>query len=243
MDLPISNGTLGVLGGMGPMASAAFIQTIYGMYRGEREQGSPKVLLNSNPQVQDRTAAFLSDLDQGLLLSDIESGLRSLVDQGAEWLVVCCITAHHLFPRLSRELREKTVSLIDLIFAELQTTRGKCLLACTNGSREMRLFEGHSLWPSAGRNICLPDHHDQKRLHDAIYRLKQSHDVGDLQELLVSLADRYCADNVIAGCTELHMLSSTCVGFNRLNTRIRIIDPLVTVAIKQREVLHAASVC
>ena len=46
---------LGVVGGMGPLASAEFVKTIYEHSLGEREQASPTVLMHSDPTFPDRT--------------------------------------------------------------------------------------------------------------------------------------------------------------------------------------------
>src|SRR5215471_1599950 len=126
---------VGVLGGMGPLASAGFIRTLYGTYRGRIEQETPVVLLWSNPKLGDRTKTFLQNGDQQELLDGLETGLRSLVAQGATHLVICCVTAHYLLPRLPKDLRAKVLSLIDVIFEELESTERKCLLACTTGTR------------------------------------------------------------------------------------------------------------
>ena len=45
---------LGVLGGMGPLASAELVHTIYRLNVAEPEQGSPALLLRSDPSIPDR---------------------------------------------------------------------------------------------------------------------------------------------------------------------------------------------
>ena len=52
---PRSN-VLGVVGGMGPLASAEFVKTIYEYGLNRREQESPSVVLVSDPTFPDRTS-------------------------------------------------------------------------------------------------------------------------------------------------------------------------------------------
>lgn len=51
---------LGVLGGMGPLASAEFVNTVYRLNMTEPEQQAPALVLRSDPSIPDRTAAILS---------------------------------------------------------------------------------------------------------------------------------------------------------------------------------------
>ena len=58
---------IGVLGGMGPMASAEFLKTVYTCCRGEVEQEFPVVMVYSDPTIPDRTSAFRAGRDNEVL--------------------------------------------------------------------------------------------------------------------------------------------------------------------------------
>jgi aspartate racemase len=228
---------------MGPLASAAFVRTIYANYRGRAEQEAPIVLLYSNPKVGDRTKTFLSGGDYRALLDELETGLSSLVQQGATELVMCCVTAHYLFDKIALPLRTRLVSLLDVIFQEIQNTHQRCLLACTTGTRRLELFQKHPSWKLVKQRVCLPTDSEQEKLHDCIYAVKRNHDTQELAELLRSVSRAHAVDAVIAGCTELHLLSKACAGPNVLNQEVSIIDPLVAIAAENKEKVHATSIC
>src|SRR5215216_3244709 len=103
---------IGVLGGLGPLASAEFLKTIYEYSLAGREQESPIVMLLSDPTCPDRTSEFLRQSYDDLLGRLIES-LCHLRELGASNVVICCITYHYLLPRLPRELRKRIISLLD----------------------------------------------------------------------------------------------------------------------------------
>jgi len=233
---------VGVLGGMGPQASAGFIRTIYSAYRGQTEQQAPIVLLYSNPKVDDRTATFLSGADHSRILDELVMGLRGLVAQGATQLVICCVTAHYLLPELPLDLRRKTISLIDVVFEELQGAQQPCLLACTTGTRRLELFQQHPAWEEAKHRVCLPTENEQAILHEAIYSLKRNHTPGGLIQVLLSLCQTHRVRSLIAGCTELHLLSLACAGPNELNLKITIIDPLSAIATRYSEEFCVAQI-
>src|SRR5437764_219943 len=96
--------TLGLLGGMGPLASAEFIATLYHLNLVEPEQESPSCILLSDPTFPDRTEAILAG-DTGLLALRLEQALQRLVDLGADWIVIACVTIHHVLPQVREPLR------------------------------------------------------------------------------------------------------------------------------------------
>jgi aspartate racemase len=234
--------TVGVLGGMGPLASASFVRTIYSAYRGQVEQESPIVLLYSNPKVQDRTKTFLEGGDHQGILAELENGLRHLVAQGATQLVICCITAHYLLAELPHDLRERVVSLIDVIFEELQGNQKTCLLASTTGTRRLGLFQQHPSWRGVQHRIALPSDDEQQRLHEAIYLFKRDQRPGHLIKVLLSICQAHEVDTMIAGCTELHLVSKAAAGPNALNQKIQIIDPLAAIATRYSEEFCVAQI-
>jgi aspartate racemase len=235
--------TIGVLGGMGPLASAAFVRSIYGLYRGRREQELPVVLLYSNPTVGDRTASFLSGADHGPLLRDLEHGISVLIAQGADEVVVCCVTMHHLLPLVRRPLRNRVISLVDTVFEEVLESRKLCLLACTTGARKLGLFQQHSDWRKVQDRIVFPSECEQESLHDAIYAVKRHHATEPLIDTLYSIASRLNVEAIIAGCTELHLVTPAAAGPNRLNQHFELVDPLSAIAERFLKEEEHATVC
>ena len=215
---------LGVLGGMGPLASAEFVKTIYEAVEGP-EQTAPPVLLHSDPSMPDRTTAFLSG-DSDELLARFESALRALERQGVSKIVVACITVHYLVPRLPEELRARIVSLIDVIFDAVRQSPERRLLLCTTGTRRMRLFESHPGWSSVADRLALPDDADQALVHQTIYDIKQNGDVQRLVGLVERLLAKYGVTSFVAGCTEIHFAAKRLSG----PAAAACIDPLLIIA-------------
>src|SRR5262245_55746021 len=100
---------LGIVGGIGPLASAEFVKTIYEESVGELEQASPIVFMHSDPTFPDRTQSLLAGESEPLLLKLIEA-LNRLRGLGASRIVICCVTIHFLLPRLPAELRRRIIS-------------------------------------------------------------------------------------------------------------------------------------
>jgi aspartate racemase len=213
---------LGIVGGLGPLASAEFLKTIYERSLREREQGAPKVIMYSDPSFPDRTTAIMSG-NFGELVERLASILRGLSVLGATRTVVCCVTAHALFNRLPADLRSRLVSLCDIIFEQIIERPERRLLICSKGTRQIGLFEAHDLWPATQEYIVFPDENDQDLLHDLIYQIKVLRDVDELAPAFKSLLARYGVNSFISGCTEMHIVAKRLAIANG-------IDPLSIIA-------------
>jgi aspartate racemase len=222
----------GVLGGMGPLASTAFVQTIYNLHRGQLEQSAPYVVLISNPAIEDRTAAFLGGHGD---VSVLERGIERLLANGASEVFICCFTMHHLLPQVRAPLRAHVVSLLDAALDEMARTPGRMLLACSTGSRELGLFDRHPRFGAVASRVALTSADEQRRLHEGIYEVKRNHVTAPLERTLGEIAERHGVSRIVAGCTELHLLAPGYAGQTEFNQRFEIVDPLTTLARRIRE--------
>jgi aspartate racemase len=222
-------GVLGIVGGMGPLASAEFLKTIYEYSLGDYEQSAPAVMLYSDPSFPDRTQALLAGSSRVLLEQLIEA-LHQLRHMGAYRIVICCITIHQLLPALPPELRRDVISLIDVIFDDLSLAREKHLLFCTTGTRQLGIFNQHERWERLRDFIVWPDEADQRTVHQLIYQVKRNRNVRDLFSTFESLLTKYNLDSFITGCTEMHLLAKSFMASEENRDRYSYIDPLITIA-------------
>jgi aspartate racemase len=225
----MANQMLGVLGGMGPLASAEFLKTIYERSDAEREQELPRVILYSDPTFPDRTEMFLKGEDD-LLLRSLTTALRRLVALGASEIVICCVTMHHLLSRLPNELRGRTISLIDVIFAQMREQTRKHLVICSIGTRKLELFQKHSEWKLAGDKFVFLEDEEQMIVHDLIYQIKLKHGMQRSMRCLEWLLRKHDLDSFIVGCTEAHILAKQFMNSTEARQRYRCIDPLSVIA-------------
>jgi aspartate racemase len=211
---------------MGPLASAEFLRTIYEQSLGGREQESPRVVLYSDPTFPDRTDALLAgEYDE--LLARLVEALERLLALGVSRVVICCITIHHLLPLLPADLRARVVSLIDVVFDEVERTRRRHLLVCTTGTRRLGLFERHERWGRLKEFFVLAEGADQAAIHELIYRVKRNEDLRELTPRLEELLAKYGVDSFIVGCTETHLLAKQVARGPRA---YGCIDPLAVIA-------------
>ncbi|MEW6367697.1 MAG: amino acid racemase [Acidobacteriota bacterium] len=223
--------THAIIGGMGPLASAAFLQTIYENHGWDREQELPDILLHSLSSVPDRTSTLLSGRDD-LLLERLRCALRqvNLLDPAS--IVICCVTSHHLLDRLPEEILPKIISLTDTALKTVAAKGERALLLATRATYELRVFERSRHYAAAAPLIVTPEPADQERVHAMIYDdLKKGRRIAETADALAAMTARYGVGAFIAGCTEFHLVTRH-LRKNRVATP-SFIDPLMTIADKE----------
>ena len=230
----------GIVGGMGPLASAEFVNSIYRDTAGCTEQESPTVILLSDPTVPDRTECLLNGRHD-ILLQKLTGSVETLLAMGATRIIVCCLTIHPLIHQLPPGLREKIVSLVDLTLDAVQRSRSRHLLLCTTGTKKLRLFQQHRLWDETQHKVVLPDDQDQDAIHQMLYEIKNQREAITYIPFVEGLMKKYEVSSYIAGCTEMHIVAKAHEQFSGHDRREFCIDPLTEVLpMMQRNVLTSA---
>ncbi|HET8887654.1 MAG TPA: amino acid racemase [Candidatus Angelobacter sp.] len=230
----------GIVGGMGPLASAEFVSTIYRDTARWTEQESPTVILLSDPTVPDRTECLLNGRHE-ILLQKLAGSVETLLAMGATRIVICCLTIHPLIHRLAPALREKIVSLVDLTLDAVQRSRSRHLLLCTTGTKKLRLFQEHWLWNETEHKVVLPDDDDQDAIHRMLYEIKNQREAIAYIPFVEELMKKYGVSSYIAGCTEMHIVAKAHEQFSGHDRREFCIDPLTEILpMMQRNVLTSA---
>jgi aspartate racemase len=228
---------LGILGGMGPLASAEFLRTIYKLNPVDVEQESPVCFLHSDPTFPDRTEAILKGAEDSLV-KPLGKALEKLYGLGSHKVVIACVTMHHLLPRVPLELRRGIISLVELTVEEALKSGKRHLLLCTDGTRKSGVFQSHERWRLAQARVALPDDGDQRDIHALIYRIKKNGRTPAAIRQVRDLLRKYRVDSYISGCTELHLLSEDFAGSVRGGVADRnVIDPLWIIAKEYKKLL------
>ena len=136
-----ARGLIGVLGGMGPLATIDFMHKVLVATPAETDQEHVPVIVSSIPQVPDRTAAFRGD-GVSPLAAMIASG-RRLVRAGASLVVIPCNTAHLWFDDVQAALGLPMLHLVDAALADALASVGSHAtigLLCTDATLASGLY-------------------------------------------------------------------------------------------------------
>ena len=202
--------TIGILGGMGPMATADLFRKIIERTKASRDSEHIRVYIDSDAAIPDRTAAILHGGEDPV--PEMTTALRHLEACGADCILMACNTAHHFLPRL-QEMTKTPILDMPAITArrcrELYPGRRAAVLG-TTGTLDTGLYD--RALEREGVPFLLPDDTQRAELMRFIYDVvKASKPFAPEAEswgcLLDGLRQRG-ADYFILACTELPILAN-----------------------------------
>lgn len=191
---------IGVLGGMGPLATADYFAKLVAATPAARDQDHFPVSIDSTPQIPDRVAALDGRGEDPL--PALLAAARRLVDAGCALIAMPCNTAHLWHERLAAALPIPVLHIADAVGERLGEARRVALMG-TTATLRTRLYPerigGERAWiqPTERemKDAVMPGVAEVKR-----YR------VDDARALLVPVARRLAAEGVdalVLGCTEI----------------------------------------
>jgi aspartate racemase len=197
---------IGILGGMGPAATADFYTKLVSATPGRRDQDHLKTVIWSDPTIPDRTEALLGtgpDPTPWLL-----RGSRLLREAGATVIAIPCNTAHAFVPRIAGDVGLPIVDMIEEVASHVAThdppiqTAG---LLATTGTIRAGLYQERLAHVAI--DLVLPDPASQDgEVMAAVRAVKAGRRGSAPADLLARAANRLIdqgAQVIIAGCTEI----------------------------------------
>ena len=90
--------TLGIIGGMGPLATCDLMEKIIALTKAGKDQDNIHIVVDCNTNIPDRTAAIVGQ-GESPVPQLVRSGIK-LQGMGADVLVMSCNTAHYFYEEL-----------------------------------------------------------------------------------------------------------------------------------------------
>jgi aspartate racemase len=221
---------IGILGGMGPEATADLYMKIIRATHVEKDQDHYRVIIDSNAKIPDRTPAILGKGPSPLPLM-LETGLN-LQRAGADFIIMPCNTAHYFYDRLQAGLEIPVLHMIRLSAEDTKRRDpevSKAGLLASDGTLASRLYESYG---DQGIEIVAPSGESQRDVMDAIYRDIKRGDLETGGKLLHRVAHELMdagAEAVICGCTEVSLV------LHDGDLTVPVVDPLQVLAEKAVE--------
>ncbi len=216
---------IGILGGMGPLATAELFRRIVEKTPAKRDQEHPRIIIYNDPKIPDRTAFILGKGEDPR--PALVEGARKLESWGADFIIMPCNTAHFFAEDIRRAIKVPLVSMVDAT-AERIAGMGlkKVGLLATDGTIKGLVY--HRSLLRMGIGIAVPDEEDQELVMKAIYDGVKAGNLELGRRLLLGVAERLQlrVDGIIAGCTEVS------VALRPGDLTVPLIDPLDVIAEK-----------
>jgi len=227
-------GLVGVLGGMGPLATIDFMRKMLQATPAATDQEHVPVVVSSIPQVPDRTRAFHGD-GASPLHAMVASG-RRLVAAGAGLVLIPCNTAHLWFDEIRLAIGLPMLHLVDAALEEaiaVAGSAGRIGLMATDATLASGLYVNRvpSDMPGRGVQWLLPTAREMLELVMPGIAAVKAGQLGAGAELFNGAAlalKQRGASAVVLGCTEIPVV------IDAANSPLPVID--ATAALARRAV-------
>ncbi|HYJ04722.1 MAG TPA: amino acid racemase [Chthoniobacterales bacterium] len=200
---------LGIIGGIGPESTVDYYQTIVGLYRARKSDGSyPALVINSVDMQRLRKAFEANDL--AAIVDYILPELHRLQRAGADFGLLAANTPHLVFDDLQRQSPIPLISIV-AVTCDAARTRGLKRLALfgTRFTMTARLYP--DVFSKEGIAVVIPEPADQDYIHEKyLGELVNGIFLPETRAGLLAIVDRMVRQNgidgVILGGTELPLI-------------------------------------
>ncbi|HBI73588.1 MAG TPA: aspartate racemase [Lachnospiraceae bacterium] len=197
---------LGVIGGLGPLATEYFYSLINKMTDANRDQDHIEMIIYSKPSIPDRTGYILGKSKENPIIPMIEVG-RILGELGVDYIAIPCITGHNFYEVLASEIRVPIIHMVKETAAYLNRQGIKCVgIMATEGTIYSKLFQTELA--QYGIAAVVPTRGKQEYVNTLIYDNLKVNIAPDMDKF-AAISDELWqmgAEVNILGCTELSLI-------------------------------------
>lgn len=199
---------VGVIGGVGPMATVYYMQRVIEMTKAGCDQEHINMLVFNDCDIPDRTA-FITEKSPDNPLPVMVEDAKRLEAAGCAFVVIPCNTAHYFYDELERAVEIPVVNIVEetIRYAKARVQDLSCVgIMATTGTIVTGTYQKYA--ERAGLSFAVPDEDEQNLLMQIIYDgVKAGKPVprADFDRVANHLRAKG-AQCLILGCTELSVL-------------------------------------
>ncbi|WP_100013091.1 aspartate/glutamate racemase family protein [Lentibacillus sediminis] len=196
---------LGVLGGMGPMATSVFFENMVKKTKAEADQEHIDTVVLNHTTLPDRTDVILEQKEEEFLQA-VEKDLRLFEQAEVANIAIPCNTSHYFMEQMQEMTRLPIINMVDETVKHIANVYGKGAkvgILATDGTISTGVYqescERHQLLP------WTPDDQNQEKIMRLIYHYKQDKPVqpDEAEVIMQQLIQQEKCTCLILGCTEL----------------------------------------
>ena len=197
---------LGVIGGMGPLATAYFMELVVRMTDAGADCEHIPMIIFNRPDTPDRTSFIVGKSGNSPLEAIIKVG-NQLADHQVDYIAIPCVTAYFFYQQLKEGIAAPVINMIEETAVCLkQEGIQRVGLMATDGTISSGFFrEGLK---HHGISVVEPSAQGQKRVMDIIYGSIKANQPVKMEDF--NVVEKELRENgaqaILLGCTELSMI-------------------------------------
>ncbi len=196
--------TIGIIGGMGPLATVDLYSRIVKRTKAQRDQEHIHVIIDSNTNIPDRTKAILGGGDDPTI--ELVKSAQRLEQAGADFLIMPCNTAHFFIDKIKESVNIPFINMVEETVKHTFNKYGKDTvvgLMATDGTIKSKIYEDY--YNDMGIKTVIPEK-TQEKIMKFIYDIIKSGNYEEGTDLFFECANELKdmgAQAFLLGCTEL----------------------------------------
>ena len=216
---------LGVIGGMGPLATVKFYDKVVLNTEAYNDNEHIDLIVLNHSTMPDRTRCIIENKNTEFL-NEIKKDLEILDKIGVDIVAIPCNTSHYFYDEFKNFANLKIINMIEETILEIKR-RGikKVAVFGTLGTLNSKVYNKYA--EKNGIEVKELSSEDKNSVMDIIYKIKETNNLENKK--FVEILNKYCDDETIGiiACTELSLLDIS----KNMNT-IDALDVLVNKSIE-----------
>lgn len=197
--------TLGIIGGMGPLATVKLFEMIVLMTKANSDQEHIHILIDNNTLIPDRTNYILNEIGEDPRIQLTKSA-QALEKMGADYLIMPCNTAHNFYEGIIENINIPFINMIDETAKYIKDNNNdtvKIGLLATEGTIKAKVYD--KVFNKYGIEVLKPSKENQNYVTELIYNIKEDIPQESLDGFYMAMDDlrNQGVDIFVAGCTEI----------------------------------------
>ncbi|MBU8879941.1 amino acid racemase [Bacillus sp. FJAT-29790] len=201
----MGNKSLGVIGGMGPLATSVFFERVIDRTVASVDQEHIDMVILNHATLPDRTSVILNN-QEDTFLEAVKKDLKLLEVADVANIAIPCNTSHFFYEKMQEMTEINIINMVDETCKKIHQKYGdhsKVAILATNGTVSSGIYKRGC--KNYNMQLHTPSEVSQEQVMNTIYKIKSDLDVDAnvIEQIIKDLISKEKCCCVILACTEL----------------------------------------
>ena len=203
------NITIGVVGGMGSVATVDFFKRLVESFDAKKEWDRPRIIIDNRCSMPSRVRGILYNERVDEIVDSLVDSIKMLSNNNTDYIVLACNTSHYYLDEIYKkypECKDKIVNIIELCSNKLNEKNIKeFTLLASEGTYLSKIYDKYLDKYNIKYNKVI-----EEEIREYIEAVKQLKITEDIKNNFIKFVNNLNDNVVLLGCTELPIIYELC---------------------------------